>query len=770
MKFNNSKTILWYALLQSVSVGACTHAFGYLAASFAITVIYFIIAIISLTLSTSEKANKNRFEKFSEAIAITGMILFLPLIMFSKLLIALMTFIMFALLALNLQTDNYRRFYLGVIVSFVIICVGAVESKSGTYLFWLTLFATSLALSLSAAHFAQSNSGKNTCWHARDYWHICGIALILSFIIYLLLPRFPAGNLGASPGSEHFYRDKQWETEASNKSQSYEDQLNQLNKLDHTTHSTQDNTASEKPQERSKENKHSGQKGDGHKSNQPNTEDGFSYEGFQEHLDINNTNSSHQEEGGIPPNLLLAYVRSDQPLYLRAKTFDYFDQNRWSRHYDTSSKIEIPFGGLKLNSALTNAKIISYEVEIETNLGDYIALSAVPTHLNFPSIAIEIDSYGQFKAPNLLRAGTKYAATSAIYIRDQSVFAEQNLPADEGHFLQLPNLLDNRVAALAQSITDPHTNLLDKAIGLEQHLRAHYEYSVDSIYQSQGVTPLSDFLFEAKSGHCEYFASALAIMLRTIGIPSRLVTGFSATSQNPLTGYYEIYALDAHAWVEAYIDNLGWLILEPTPFYDGPIPEKTKLSAEKIDNYVERLEEIKKMTNQQGEPDFNLENIMISLWIQMKYLAVISLSYLKLFILNYWIQGLFILMLGMSGCLAWQYSKPHRLTRRILAKAYKAKNLDSDYRLQVYIECIEELFSVRMASRHNPLTIEKWLNQFQNIEMPTTKMSRYFNDTKYHSHSNLNAISDYEKLVFALANSKSSEVNSILLRSNRRQH
>ena len=77
------------------------------------------------------------------------------------------------------------------------------------------------------------------------------------------------------------------------------------------------------------------------------------------------------------------------------------------------------------------------------------------------------------------------------------------------------------------------------------------------------------FLFETKTGHCEYFASAMAIMLRLQGVPARLVTGFSATNKNPLTGYFEVRALDAHAWVEAYFPAHGWVTFEPTPAKAG---------------------------------------------------------------------------------------------------------------------------------------------------------------------------------------------------------
>jgi hypothetical protein len=78
--------------------------------------------------------------------------------------------------------------------------------------------------------------------------------------------------------------------------------------------------------------------------------------------------------------------------------------------------------------------------------------------------------------------------------------------------------------------------------------------------------PLAHFLFERKKGHCEYFASSMAVMLRTVGIPSRVVTGFQSGVYNPITHMQVVRASDAHSWVEAWIAGRGWTTYDPTPF------------------------------------------------------------------------------------------------------------------------------------------------------------------------------------------------------------
>jgi hypothetical protein len=76
---------------------------------------------------------------------------------------------------------------------------------------------------------------------------------------------------------------------------------------------------------------------------------------------------------------------------------------------------------------------------------------------------------------------------------------------------------------------------------------------------------MAHFLFDRRQGHCEYFASAMAVMLRVVHIPSRVATGFQSGQYNPMTGWHVVRASDAHSWVEAWIPNRGWVTFDPTP-------------------------------------------------------------------------------------------------------------------------------------------------------------------------------------------------------------
>jgi transglutaminase-like putative cysteine protease len=130
-------------------------------------------------------------------------------------------------------------------------------------------------------------------------------------------------------------------------------------------------------------------------------------------------------------------------------------------------------------------------------------------------------------------------------------------------YLRLPSL-DPRVPRLAAQITRSAGNDFDKAAALENYLRTRFGYTLE-LPSTAVKDPIANFLFERKQGHCEYFASAMAVMLRTLGIPSRVVTGFRSDEFNDLTGNYVVRAKDAHAWVEAYFPGSGWHTFDPTP-------------------------------------------------------------------------------------------------------------------------------------------------------------------------------------------------------------
>jgi protein-glutamine gamma-glutamyltransferase len=134
-------------------------------------------------------------------------------------------------------------------------------------------------------------------------------------------------------------------------------------------------------------------------------------------------------------------------------------------------------------------------------------------------------------------------------------------------YLQLPEL-DPRIKQLALRITARAPNEYDKASAIELYLKTNYRYSLN-LTGEQTEDPLAYFLFTRRSGHCEYFAAAMTVMLRDLGIPARYVGGFLPGEYNDVGGDWIVRASDAHTWVEVFFPDYGWITFDPTPPGEG---------------------------------------------------------------------------------------------------------------------------------------------------------------------------------------------------------
>ncbi len=161
---------------------------------------------------------------------------------------------------------------------------------------------------------------------------------------------------------------------------------------------------------------------------------------------------------------------------------------------------------------------------------------------------------------NAYNATSDLSEPSAVDLRAAYGMAPAVVLLDD---LQLPHL-DPRIPQLAEEITADGKTNYDKAVALESYLKSHYGYTLQ-LSSTEPRDPLAEFLFERKQGHCEYFASSMAVMLRTLHIPARVVNGFRGGEFNDLTEQYVIRARDAHSWVEAYFPGYGWVAFDPTP-------------------------------------------------------------------------------------------------------------------------------------------------------------------------------------------------------------
>ena len=283
-------------------------------------------------------------------------------------------------------------------------------------------------------------------------------------------------------------------------------------------------------------------------------------------------------------------VETDKPigyewLRWRGIALTTFDGKRWSSNGGNAQSlrpgadgwIHTPDAAQKGN---TLGQTIHYTVFLEPVATDavFIAGKALSLQGNFSggttnSFAamqrnyLLMDATDTFKNPFRNYAAVRYAGISRLPSRDAGKLraAGTDYSSDIiATYLQLPDQLDRRIPEFAREITKDAQTPFDKALRIETYLRTRFAYTLN-LTGKPGQDPLAHFLFETRAGHCEYFASAMAIMLRTLGIPSREVNGFLPGEYNDLGGDYIVRASDAHSWVEVYFPGSGWRVFDPTP-------------------------------------------------------------------------------------------------------------------------------------------------------------------------------------------------------------
>jgi transglutaminase-like putative cysteine protease len=257
-----------------------------------------------------------------------------------------------------------------------------------------------------------------------------------------------------------------------------------------------------------------------------------------------------------------------------------FDGRVWSNSYDQTqvrpagdgSYRLAPLGDQRAASAVAG-RSIRYRVMMEPLGTNVFFLVEKPQSLTGNYRQVSMDAGGAVYNLDAGHPINRYEAESQLaeIDSDELRLAANTAPGGMDEYLKLPPL-DIRISKLAEEIAASAPSNYDKAIALERYLSTHFGYTLE-LPRSLPQDPLANFLFERKRGHCEYFASSMAVMLRSLRIPSRIVTGFRGDEFNDLTGQYIVRASDAHSWVEAYFPGSGWITFDPTPA--GSLPTRT---------------------------------------------------------------------------------------------------------------------------------------------------------------------------------------------------
>lgn len=255
--------------------------------------------------------------------------------------------------------------------------------------------------------------------------------------------------------------------------------------------------------------------------------------------------------------------------YWRGLAFDRFDGRHWSvtpqRRQFVSRAADL---GVDLPGRGQPPDLLQRVLRDPMTAGVLFA-AGVPTHLEGSFGRVESDLNGGLYAPESDQDRVQYVIRVASQQPDAASLREDHAlpPADDGaRYLELP-ALSASVRTLAEQIVAGATNDAERAAAIERHLlrSGRYEDRPPPETGSALESPIEAFLLEQTSGHCEYFASGMVVLARTLGLPARLVNGFAGGRENPLGGFVELARSDAHAWVEVHYERAGWVRYDPTP-------------------------------------------------------------------------------------------------------------------------------------------------------------------------------------------------------------
>jgi len=295
--------------------------------------------------------------------------------------------------------------------------------------------------------------------------------------------------------------------------------------------------------------------------------------GFSDRVDLGTIGSVKQD-----PQVVMRVELPDQSpaeidrFYLRGLAYDQYNGQSWSHSGTRRRSLSIEADGTFLarpaSSRRSDSLLGTIRQDILLETLDTTVLFAAPfaESVTGEFLTLQADSMGGLHLSFPPSSRIRYSVTSQSprLIADEQTASILAYPDSiRSHYLQVP-VGSEQVADLAHRVSQQAITPFGKTKAIQQHLLATYRYSLD-INTETLSHPLEEFLFARKTGYCEHYATAMVVMLRTIGIPARLVTGFLATEWNEYGGYFTVRQRDAHAWVEVYFPHSGWITMDPTP-------------------------------------------------------------------------------------------------------------------------------------------------------------------------------------------------------------
>lgn len=262
-------------------------------------------------------------------------------------------------------------------------------------------------------------------------------------------------------------------------------------------------------------------------------------------------------------------------LYFRGVAFDTYNGTQWQQTIKKLAFLQKNQDGVFAyptrydweQTALSERQVIKQVILLEPIETNVLFAASFGTGVAGSFRNITADNMGSFYLPAPLYSRIEYTAYSVIQPPLKGLQQQGSIKNSALQYLQMPTGHEE-VALLARDITITKKSAFEKAAAIEEYLKKNYRYTLTP-RKGAGKNPIEDFLFYTKEGYCEQYATAFAILLRAVGIPTRLVTGFLPGEWNSFGNYFIVRQRDAHSWVEAFMPPTesigGWTTFDPTP-------------------------------------------------------------------------------------------------------------------------------------------------------------------------------------------------------------
>jgi transglutaminase-like putative cysteine protease len=260
--------------------------------------------------------------------------------------------------------------------------------------------------------------------------------------------------------------------------------------------------------------------------------------------------------------------------YWRWLTYDYYDGHSWAT--SPAENEEYPANETLFDFKEIRVRVLHQQVEKANPQDNRLYWSGTLVRANQPiqtmwrvspdSLHSGVDPILAIDMLGSLTTQQAYSVDSLVPLISEEMLRASSItyPTDiRERYLQLPDTITDRTRQLAEELTANLDNPYDKAKAIEAYLRT-FPYSLDVPPPPPNQDIADHFLFDLRTGYCDYYATSMIVLARASGLPSRLVIGYSSGGYDPVTASYIVREANAHSWVEVYFSGIGWVEFEPT--------------------------------------------------------------------------------------------------------------------------------------------------------------------------------------------------------------